>query len=108
MTTCNPSAGNQVRKPSRTAYFAEWARRKRDALIAQLGGVCKRCGMTAEESGYALEFHHPHGRSWIPHKLNRWARVIRYERDARAGLLELLCKVCNGRDGGNRRYGRRR
>jgi 5-methylcytosine-specific restriction endonuclease McrA len=90
-----------------TAYNADWARKRRDALIEKLGGACARCGQTAEESGYALEFDHPHGRDWEPRKLNRWSRVVRYERDAEAGRLRLLCKQCNSADGAGRRWRRR-
>jgi hypothetical protein len=78
-----------------TAYLAEWARKKRAALLVELGNTCAREG--CEDT--RLEFHHPHGRDWDPAKLSRWQRMIQYARDAAAGNLTLLCKSHNASDG---------
>lgn len=84
---------------SRTRYFANWAAGKRYDLMQKLGGKCDKCGSTKK-----LEFDHPNGRDWQPRKKNRWMRMIIYEREAAEGLLRILCKSCNCKDGGGRRY----
>jgi hypothetical protein len=55
-----------------------------------------------------LEVDHVNGRAWLLRKLNRWARVARYWREFLAGVeLRALCRHCNARLGGTRRYARR-
>lgn len=80
------------RRGERLAAREAWLRRV-------LGGVCDPaaggCG-----SEFDLVFHHPKGRKWEPRKLSRELRLSYYEADARDGLLTLLCKSCNERDGG--------
>ena len=98
-------------RPS-TAYLAAWAAKQRAALFDQLGRVCALCARTEEEAwnstGEGLQFDHPHGRDYDLRRLNRWSRVIQYERDLAAGNLRVLCASCN-RGGAGRRYaGRRR
>lgn len=70
----------------------------RELLIEQLGGKCIECG-TVER----LEFHHIFGRDWNPIKLSRWVRLARVRREAMAGGICLLCRVCNARAGDPRR-----
>ncbi len=83
-------------------YLAHWADGQRFDLMVELGGRCANCGV---EDG--LEFDHPNGRSWEPRAMSRWARIIRYRREAREGKLRLLCKPCNGSDGARARWRRR-
>lgn len=71
-----------------------WARRRRQELIALLGGQCVDCGTTSD-----LEFDHTHPRDWEPRKLNRWHRMSRYWRDYLAGILTIRCRSCNARKG---------
>jgi 5-methylcytosine-specific restriction endonuclease McrA len=74
-------------------------RRKRyrlEILIA-IGGVfpkCKNCG-----GRWKLQPHHIKPREWKSRE--RWAlsRLLIYRREARAGLLELLCAGCNKKAG---------
>lgn len=68
----------------------EYARRKRAALLVQLGNKCTDCG-TVE----GLEFEHPQGRDWVVNMFSSSARMARYQREADAGLLSLLCGACN-------------
>lgn len=72
----------------------KWAKAARLRLIAELGGRCAKCGRTHD-----LEIDHPQGRDWEPCKLSSSARVSRYRREAKQGLVRLLCKWCNGADG---------
>lgn len=83
---------DNTNKAARSAYYA------RRRLIEQMGGRCARCGADEDESGYAMEFHHPNGRDWSVRKTNRWVRIALYRRDWLAGNLELNCRPCNGRD----------
>jgi hypothetical protein len=76
------------------ARALEIAHAVRDKLRALLGGVCQRCRSTED-----LQFHHPHGRLWEPRRMNLRHRMRLYQRDYQAGLLELLCRKCNGIDG---------
>lgn len=71
--------------------------RRRDALREKLGNRCAICGWKI-----GLEFDHPHGRSYEPRLLSSHTRIARYELDAAAGNLRLLCRECNARDGGRR------
>lgn len=80
-----------------TERLRRMARRRRDALVARLGGACVRC-----HASERLEFDHPRGRSWHPKRVSRWRRIKLYELDADAGNLRLLCRRCNARDGGRR------
>jgi hypothetical protein len=83
---------------------SKWQRRKvrfrqlalgvRDELRRVMGNVCKKCGALEN-----LTFHHPHGRTWEPRDCNVQQRMRYYKRDFEAGLLELWCNTCNGRDG---------
>lgn len=83
-------------------------RRRRAALLARLGGRCAVCG-TKER----LEFDHPLGRDYDPASLSGWRRIKRYEADARAGNLRVLCRYDNASRRSwehhwlERRYGRR-
>ena len=77
------------------------AQRRRAALIAKRGGVCEDgfCFVTV-----GLEFDHLNGRDWTPSKLSRLQRIARYEADAAAGLIRLLCRPHNAADGSARRW----
>ena len=93
-----------MRKPSpeRTTHIEEQARRAR--LISLLGGCCAD-GFCFETE--RLEFDHPEGRDWEPRRLSRLQRIARYESDAVAGRLRLLCRAHNAIDGNARRWGRK-
>lgn len=84
-------------------WIGRWLRAKalRDELIERLGGRCGTSGCDAPKS--ELAFHHRFGRSWDPSRCNAMHRMRLYLRDAEAGLLSLLCRVCNGVDGWARR-----
>jgi hypothetical protein len=69
---------------------ARYYARQKKALIAYLGGRCQKCGSTT-----ALEFDHINGRTWQVTKVASHMRVRRYWQEARAGLLQLLCKADN-------------
>lgn len=75
-----------------TRKRAAWARRERARLIQELGGRCASCG--ARER---LEIDHIHGTTWRLASKSRWMRVILYRREARQGLLQVLCRHCNAR-----------
>ncbi len=64
----------------------------RAQLIHDLGGACAECGSTSD-----LEINHIYGRSWTPRKLTHYRRVLRYVREAREGLINVLCSECNKR-----------
>lgn len=65
-------------------------KRRRKALIERLGGKCAECGTRRR-----LEFDHPRGRDYDPARLSQWRRIKRYEEDARAGNLRVLCRFDN-------------
>jgi 5-methylcytosine-specific restriction endonuclease McrA len=72
----------------------EWAKRARAALIAQMGGVCERCGSRED-----LEVNHIFGRDWQLRDYDPSGRVAVYRREFREGLINVLCSGCNGSDG---------
>ena len=68
--------------------------RRREALIDSLGGKCVVCGTKKK-----LEIDHINGRDWEPNKKSRWTRVVIYEREAKEGKLQVLCRSCNAKKG---------
>lgn len=74
-----------------SARQVAWAHRARAALIEQLGGACWACGAL-----HSLEIDHIHGRNWTPSKKGLTWRISIYRREAREGLIRLLCQPCNG------------
>jgi hypothetical protein len=75
-----------------------WAFDARLRLIEQLGGMCVHCHSTEK-----LEIDHKDGRDWIVSDYDPSARVCRYRKEVKEGLLQVLCKVCNKLKGGRRR-----
>lgn len=78
------------RRRRETEYKAKRSYARRLALIKSLGGKCVECGRKNR-----LEIDHIEGRDWDPAKKSRWSRVAIYEREAREGKLQVLCKRCN-------------
>jgi 5-methylcytosine-specific restriction endonuclease McrA len=69
---------------------------RRQALIDKLGGKCTICGSIKK-----LEFdHYPKRCDFDHNKLSQWTRLKRYEQDAEAGNLRILCSKCNQSHGG--------
>jgi hypothetical protein len=91
--------GHPAGKPSRIE-----AARRRVALLVLLGGICQD-GFCFEVE--RLEFDHLEGRDWEPAALSTLQRIIRYEADAAAGKLRLLCRSHNAKDGSMRRWAKR-
>lgn len=69
----------------------EWARKTRQALLAELGGECARCGTTE-----ALEFDCIIPCGDAHHKFDTSARMSFYRHQYAAGNLQVLCHECNG------------
>jgi len=67
---------------------------RRMELIEKLGGKCAECGYKKR-----LEIDHIKGRDWEPSKKSRWTRIARYEREAKEGKLQVLCRWCNASKG---------
>lgn len=94
--------------------------RKRDALIARLGGACQvtpeellTFGAHSQACRGALQVDHPAGITWEARKLSSHLRVKKYLAELEAGVpLRLLCTRHNRQDGwlrkGNGRYAGRR
>ena len=80
---------------AKTNRHADWAQRKRQELIQQLGGACVKCGKTNK-----LEIDHKNGRDYKLEKLSQAGRVRRYLKEALEGLLQVLCPPCNKAKGG--------
>lgn len=80
-------------KPS-TPRVKSLYRRRKEALINKLGGVCKHCGT---EEG--LTFDHIHARDWEPNSVHGTKRLRIYEEEAEAGKIQLLCGLCNSKKG---------
>jgi len=77
------------------------ARELRFRLVVELGGVCAYCG----DSGIPLEIDHPDGRTWRARETSQLQRVKLYRRELESGVrLRVLCRSCNARTGGGRRY----
>jgi hypothetical protein len=69
-------------------------RRRIDRLKLKLGGKCPSCG---EDCLDELQFHHPEGKQWRSNQVGPSERIRRYEAEAAAGLVELLCGDCHKR-----------
>lgn len=78
---------NFVTKSARESARAD---KLRAELFEMLGGKCAECGDT-----FQLEVNHIYARSWKPSKLSKYRRNLRYVREAREGLVNLLCKTHN-------------
>lgn len=69
--------------------------RRRAELIEQLGGKCAKCGSTDK-----LEFDHwPRACTWAHNKKNPWQRMKIYMEEAAKGMIRLLCRRCNRKQG---------
>ncbi len=69
-------------------------RRRREALLARLGGKCVKCGSTVH-----LTFDHIRGIQWDASRMSSHQRLKRYEQEVDEGLLQLLCFPCNQKKG---------
>lgn len=76
----------------------EWARKARLRLVHDLGGKCVNpdCG---EDEFEKLDFDHIHGKDWETTGLSTDQRMSRYRREAKLGLIQILCHVCNAKKG---------
>lgn len=71
----------------------EWARKARLRLIDDLGGECVRCG---ETDPALLSFDHiDDTRRHITRNVGFSWRISIYRKEAKQGLLQLLCVECN-------------
>ena len=68
------------------------AHRRKQELFDLLGRECVLCGEDREER---LEFDHKFGRDYDPRKLSFRHRMNRYLKEAKDGLLRVLCRDCN-------------
>lgn len=68
----------------------EWAHRVKTRLIESLGGECWACGARVD-----LEIDHPNGRDWSVRRAGLTWRVSKYQREAKEGLVRVLCRECN-------------
>lgn len=71
-----------------------WAWKARRALIRELGGKCELCPCRDIER---LEIDHKFGKTWRSRSISSSSRVCRCRREAKLGLLRVLCKSCNSR-----------
>lgn len=70
-------------------------------LIQTLGGRCVECG---ESEPSMLSVDHVDGITWNRYALRLDARIGKYIREHAEGVrLQVLCLICNGRDGQTRR-----
>lgn len=72
----------------------DWARRKRQELMALLGNVCAHCGATCN-----LEFDCVRPQGDRHHRGDASQRMCFYRRQFRRGNLQVLCGDCNARKG---------
>lgn len=65
----------------------------RDQLFAELGNACEACGALVP-----LEINHIYKtKTYKSASLGSYQRWLTYRREARLGLVNLLCKECNSR-----------
>lgn len=75
-----------------------WAAKAAEKLKIELGGKCATpdCGETDLSR---LQFDHLFQRDWEPDETEFSHRISIYRREAKAGLLQLLCGTCNAKKG---------
>lgn len=79
---------------SESAYQSYRARQIRQELFEMLGPWCAECGADLRER--AWEVNHIYRREWKPRELSYYRRQLRYMREAREGLVNLMCDTpCN-------------
>jgi len=69
-----------------------WRKRKRDGLLASLGGRCAHCGSLDE-----LEFDCIEPQGHLHHVSGSGMRLLFYEKQAELENLQILCKTCHRR-----------
>ena len=100
-----PPAWVEEVKPRRGSWAASkdrvrrWARSERERLIRLLGGRCVRC----ERDDIPMHFDHIHGVTYKLASLSQHMRIVRLRREVAAGLIQLLCEICNKKKGKPRR-----
>jgi 5-methylcytosine-specific restriction endonuclease McrA len=74
----------------------ERAKQARWQLICDLGGKCVSCGSVED-----LEIDHkdPRLKMYVTNQLDPSWRVSMYRREAKYGMLQVLCADCNSRKG---------
>jgi len=83
----------QYKRRSMHPMAIESRRRRRyyrRQLIQMLGGKCKKCG-----SDKKLEPHHTQPRTWSSREKWAMSRLLIYLKEAKLGLVILLCSTCN-------------
>lgn len=68
--------------------------RIRSMLLEIYGPKCPECGCELLPSN--AEVNHIYGREWKIRDLSSYNRHLRYWKEAQRGLINLLCKSCNG------------
>lgn len=71
---------------------SQQAARRRQVLVAMLGGSCQLCGRTEH-----LEFHLLSGDGAAHHLMSSRDRVYFYSAEAARGNLRLVCRDCHRR-----------
>jgi hypothetical protein len=77
-------------KADRRCWTSSRANQLKSELLDHLGRRCAECGSITD-----LEINHIYGRDWKVRKVTHYRRVLRYWKEAREGLVNLLCKSCN-------------
>jgi 5-methylcytosine-specific restriction endonuclease McrA len=75
---------------TQSAWESARADKLRAKLFELLGRCCAECGDT-----FQLEVNHIYRRDWQPRKLSKYRRNLRYLREAKEQLVNLLCRSCN-------------
>lgn len=68
---------------------------RRRALIKKLGGRCVWPLGCKEKRAERLQFDHKNPTEVQLNKMSRWTRIAYYEREAKVGRLQVLCKYHN-------------
>lgn len=80
-----------------TRRKASKAQERREAIIDVLGRKCANPFGDCLTPFHELELDHINGRDWDVTKFSQMGRVRRYEKEAKLGLLQVLCTSCNKR-----------
>lgn len=77
--------------PTNSAYQSERALVLREWMFDIMGRRCEECGCTTGP----FEVNHMWRREWCLTKVSAYKRALRYWKEVKRGLCNVLCQACN-------------